>query len=360
MLTNKLITKLLLLVLGLVVALSWLVPARAEKQLTIAAPGYEKTITLDEDPELIISYTPNGMKINFANLNMKVVCIEDPSADGLCRLQAYDGSTGGGGGVGVPPSPAKPSATAGDGVATLTWAAPADNGSAIVGYKIDQTSPTNTTILSNTNSTNTSYTVSGLTNGTAYTFAVAAINGSGLGYMSPSSDAVTPTASGGGGGGSDLGSACNSVPANVNCSLVGEGVLASGAFTTISIPRTKTLTFPFSIDSTTETGGQFRVNSFFNVDGTYQNAFFEMWISDSPAGSTDLNGTVMGSAASTCYRGSQYAEFALPWSKGSTAPSSNCYLGTSNATGLIWVNMRFKDFATGQLLQYGSTSFFVE
>ena len=341
-------------------------PVHAEKQLTIAAPGYEKTITLDEDPELIISYTPNGMKIDFANLNMKVVCIEDPSTDGLCRLQAYDASVAvGGGGASVPPSPAKPAATAGNGEVTLTWAAPADNGSPIVGYKIEQTSPSTTTIQSNTGSTATSYTVQGLTNGTAYKFSVAAINGVGLGYMSPSSDAVTPEVpdDGGGddgGGPSDMSKACDNLPANVTCLVIGGGNLESGAYQQISIDSGKTLTLPFDLGSSSTTSGGFRFNSFYNVNGTFANSYFETWLSASPAGATDLTGATPGSAVTLCYVGSQYAEFTFNWSRGATPGASGCYLGTTTDTGIVYLNMRFRDFATGALRAYGATSFFVE
>jgi hypothetical protein len=46
----------------------------------------------------------------------------------------------------------------------------------------------------NTGSTGTSYTVTGLTDGQAYTFMVAAVNGVGEGPASPASSAVTPEA----------------------------------------------------------------------------------------------------------------------------------------------------------------------
>ena len=338
---------------------SYLAPVHAEKQLTIAAPGYEKTITLDEDPQLIISYTPNGMKIDFANLNMKVVCIEDPSTEGLCRLQAYDASlaVGGGGGASVPPSPAKPTATAGDSQITLTWAAPADNGSAIVGYKIDQTSPSVTTVVENTNSVSTSYTVSGLTNGTAYRFAVAAINGQGLGYMSPSSDPATPAASGGGGG--SISTACDSAPANATCLIVGGGDLDSGAFQELTIPSGGVVTVPFDLSLSTTSNGSFRFNSFYNVNGAFPNSFFEAWLSAAPVGNTDLSGTILGNPSS-CYVGAQYAEFTLPWNRGTGANNAGCYLGTTTDTGIVYLNMRFRDIATGQLRVYGPVSFFVE
>ena len=79
----------------------------AQKTLTIASPGYEKTITLDgTPPEVVLSYTPNGMRLEFSNIAMKMVCIEDPSEAGVCRLQAYDAEVvDPGPTVGVPKAP---------------------------------------------------------------------------------------------------------------------------------------------------------------------------------------------------------------------------------------------------------------
>src|SRR5205823_5153556 len=90
----------------------------------------------------------------------------------------------------------------GDSQVALTWTAPSSNGgSAILNYQVDVyntsggaaqgvTGPT--TRL--TGSTSTSYTFTGLTNGTAYTFKVAPVNAIGTGPQSTASAAVTPVA----------------------------------------------------------------------------------------------------------------------------------------------------------------------
>ena len=93
----------------------------------------------------------------------------------------------------VPGAPAIGTATAGTGQATLTWTAPGSNGgSAITGYTVTPyvggSAQTPQTFVS----TATTEVVTGLTNGTSYTFKVAAINGVGTGSMSSASNAVTP------------------------------------------------------------------------------------------------------------------------------------------------------------------------
>ena len=83
-------------------------------------------------------------------------------------------------------------ATAGTGLATLTWTAPTTGGPP-TSYKITpfigSTAQTPTTVTAPA----TSGTVNGLTGGTTYTFTVQAINGAGNGPASSPSNAVTPT-----------------------------------------------------------------------------------------------------------------------------------------------------------------------
>ena len=101
--------------------------------------------------------------------------------------------------VTVPGAPTIGTATAGNGQATVTWSAPASNGgSAITGYVITPSTGSPVTV-----GNVTSATLTGLTNGTAYTFKVAAINAVGTGAPSAASNSVTPTAS----------NACTGLPA---------------------------------------------------------------------------------------------------------------------------------------------------
>jgi len=90
----------------------------------------------------------------------------------------------------VPGAPSMGTATAGAGQATVTFSAPTSNGGAtITGYTV-------TSSPGSFYSTGTAgpITVTGLTNGTAYTFTVTATNGIGTGSASTASNSVTPKA----------------------------------------------------------------------------------------------------------------------------------------------------------------------
>ncbi len=101
---------------------------------------------------------------------------------------------------GQPETPAAPSAvtaTAGNGQATVSWTAPSFNGGAgISGYLIDirLAGGAWATSVGDTGSTTTSHTITGLANGLAVEFRVAAINNVGAGDYSTGSNAVIPTA----------------------------------------------------------------------------------------------------------------------------------------------------------------------
>jgi hypothetical protein len=92
--------------------------------------------------------------------------------------------------VTVPGAPTKVSAKAGNASATLTWTAPSsDGGAAINGYVIK---PSHGAVVKVGDVTHDILT--GLTNGTAYSFTVAAINAIGTGPSSAVSNSVTPAA----------------------------------------------------------------------------------------------------------------------------------------------------------------------
>ena len=93
----------------------------------------------------------------------------------------------------VPGAPTIGSATAGIGQAVVTWTAPgSDGGSPITGYSVTPYvgAVAQTPVVFN--SVATSQAVTGLTNGTTYTFTVAAINAVGTGGQSAASNSVTP------------------------------------------------------------------------------------------------------------------------------------------------------------------------
>ena len=99
---------------------------------------------------------------------------------------------------GVPGAPTNLAATAVSGTQiNLSWSAPSNNGGyPIIGYKIEYRigSGSYTTLVSNTQSTSTTYSHTGLTSGQLYVYRVSAINTVGIGSTSSESSA-TPTSS---------------------------------------------------------------------------------------------------------------------------------------------------------------------
>ncbi|HMJ75259.1 MAG TPA: fibronectin type III domain-containing protein, partial [Iamia sp.] len=93
----------------------------------------------------------------------------------------------------VPGAPTGVTATAGNAQANVSWTAPASNGgSAITGYKVTPYIGSTAQTVRSFSGTGTTRSVTGLTNGTAYTFKVQAVNAIGTGALSGASSAVTP------------------------------------------------------------------------------------------------------------------------------------------------------------------------
>ncbi|SCF09367.1 Putative Ig domain-containing protein [Micromonospora saelicesensis] len=92
----------------------------------------------------------------------------------------------------APGTPATPTATAGLTSATVSWTAPANNGSPITSYLITPTRDGVTQPILTFDASTTSRTLTGLTAGASYTFRVAAVNAYGTGVASPPSEAVVP------------------------------------------------------------------------------------------------------------------------------------------------------------------------
>ncbi len=93
----------------------------------------------------------------------------------------------------VPSAVSNVTAAAGNSQATVTFTAPSDGGSAITGYTV-ASSPTGGTDA-NAGSTALSHTITGLINGTEYTFTVTAANSVGTSQASIASNPVTPKSS---------------------------------------------------------------------------------------------------------------------------------------------------------------------
>ena len=93
----------------------------------------------------------------------------------------------------VPATPVAPTAVGGNATATVTWVIPNDRGSTITSFTIQPfIGAVGQAVTQVPGGATTSAVVAGLTNGTAYTFKVAANNGVGQSAFSPASNAVTP------------------------------------------------------------------------------------------------------------------------------------------------------------------------
>jgi hypothetical protein len=101
-------------------------------------------------------------------------------------------------GLFIPPAPTSLTATPGNAQVTLAWSAPTVIAQApLSNYVVEfsSTGGSSWSPVSRTASTTASQVVSGLTNGTAYVFRVAAINAVGTGSFTAATSAVTPGAS---------------------------------------------------------------------------------------------------------------------------------------------------------------------
>jgi uncharacterized repeat protein (TIGR02543 family) len=183
--------------------------------------------TTNDDTTVAVTGLTNGTSYTFT--------VETLNSVGYGAASAASGSVTP---MTVAGAPTGVTAVAGNGQATITFTAPSDNGGgAITGYRVTST-PGN--IVVTTTNADSSVVVTGLTNGTSYTFTVEALNAAGNGAASVASEAVTPTAppSGGGSGG---GGAPNAEPV---VSTDGEITLPVGTAGEVQLGETITITIP--------------------------------------------------------------------------------------------------------------------
>jgi photosystem II stability/assembly factor-like uncharacterized protein len=93
----------------------------------------------------------------------------------------------------VPGLPTGVSGVAGDGQVTVSWSAPSNGGSPITGYVVTAYQGNTPMTTASSTGTGTTKVVTGLANGTQYTFRVAAVNAIGTGAQSASSPIAIPT-----------------------------------------------------------------------------------------------------------------------------------------------------------------------
>jgi len=175
---------------------SWTVPNDNEQSIT----SYTITATYDGDIHGVSVFVPSGSPSAGSTLSAVV--------SGLVNARSYtftviasnaignstpSNSSASARPAGVPATPTAPTAVAGDGQATVNWTAPYNNGAAITEYTI-VTSPVRIGGNYSWTSGPLSAVITGLTNGTSYTFTVQARNSNGAGSTSSSSASVTPVA----------------------------------------------------------------------------------------------------------------------------------------------------------------------
>ena len=162
-------------------AISWTAPENtggfAITGYLVTTSGSARTCTTAGETTCVISLLTNGTSYTFS-----VVAITDAGRSDIALSNSVVPAT-------VPSKVATPTPTFGNGSITLNWTAPASNGGAdITGYTV--TDATAAAVVCTTAAT--SCTISGLTNGVAYSFKIVAINAAGTSVISNPSTATTP------------------------------------------------------------------------------------------------------------------------------------------------------------------------
>ncbi|GAB2619608.1 hypothetical protein GCM10027270_02710 [Nocardioides ginkgobilobae] len=148
--------------------------------VTSSPGGITKTVTGDQTTATITGLT-NGTSYTFTVVATNATGTSPASTPSNAVIPSA-----------APGAPTSVSAAKADKSATVSWTAPTDNGgSPITGYTITSTPGG---ITKTVTGDQTTATITGLTNGTSYTFTVAATNATGTSPASTPSNAVIPSA----------------------------------------------------------------------------------------------------------------------------------------------------------------------
>jgi len=168
------------------ITVTWVKPtgANAPTSYTVSVPGQtDCVIDLVQNPSASLSCTFSGLT-NGTSYTATVVATNDSGSSSGVTASATP--------MTAPSAPTGVTASAGNGSATVSWTAPSSNGgSAVTSYTVTA-SPGGLTCT--VNAPATTCTVSGLTNGTAYTFSVVATSTAGNSTPSSASTSVSPQA----------------------------------------------------------------------------------------------------------------------------------------------------------------------
>lgn len=176
------------------VSLSWTAPANGGSAITDYAIQYSSDsgsnyTTFADGTSASTTATVTGLT-NGTSYVFRI------AATNIAGTSAYSSASTAVTPAGVPATPSAPTPTAGNGSVALSWTAPSANGSAITDYKVYYATSAggSYTLFADGTSTGTTATVTGLTNGTAYYFKIAAVNAVGDSALSAASTSSTPAA----------------------------------------------------------------------------------------------------------------------------------------------------------------------
>ena len=209
----------------------------------------------------------------------------------------------------------------------------------ISGYRIQMSVPSSgyfSTVVSNTGTDATSYTITGLSNGTSYVFRVAAINSAGVGPNSGSSSSVTPVAAN---SEDAYAAACDGLAYNIYCSKYFTGIFNNSGYVDAYIPNNRVLSVPLRLDTASEPS-RFRFTTNFSSSED-QGYYFDAWLSNT------ANGAAL--PGEYCSRSALIAE-AILFIKSRSGGGVGCALPARD--GLVWLNFKYWNPSTGDLGVY--------